>query len=264
MRRAVAFAVFAAGLVAPAVSASSPATMTWRIGDATRSAVVYPPSAPTPPGGAPLVLAFHGHGGRAAGAARQMKIQELWPQAVVVYPQGLPTATKVDPAGLAPGWQRFPGEVADRDLAFVDAMLETLRKQYTIDPARIHATGFSNGAIFAYVLWARRADMFASFASVSGALWPPTRPTEPRPLLHIGGTRDRLVKMQTQEATVNAARAINGCPGDGKSCGPICTVYASPHRAPVVTWYHRGGHIYPPFATQVIVKFFQDHPQRAG
>ena len=85
--------------------------------------------------------------------ARTMHIQTIWPEAIVVYPQGLPTPTRIDPAGKRPGWQIAVGAQGDRDLKFVDAMLAAINKRYRVDKHRIYATGFSNGGVFMYVLW---------------------------------------------------------------------------------------------------------------
>jgi hypothetical protein len=39
--------------------------------------------------------------------------------------------------------------------------------------------------------------------------------------------------------------------------------YPSPKNAPVATFIHPFGHIYPPQVTPLIVKFFQEHLRRA-
>ena len=43
-------------------SAETSQVMTWKVDGETRRAIVYPPSASSPGGKAPLVLSFHGHG----------------------------------------------------------------------------------------------------------------------------------------------------------------------------------------------------------
>ena len=74
--------------------------------------------------GAPVILAFHGHGGNMYFAARGMTFQNQWPEAIVVYPQGLPTPGIIlDGEGEKSGWQSGPGDQKDRDLAFFDAGL---------------------------------------------------------------------------------------------------------------------------------------------
>src|SRR5262245_40801632 len=63
---------------------------TWTVDGVERTALVATPRTSAPH--QPLVLVFHGHGGTSANAARTFRIHELWPEAVVIYPQGLPTA----------------------------------------------------------------------------------------------------------------------------------------------------------------------------
>ena len=55
----------------------------------------------------PVVFAFHGHGGTMRHAAATFGYHKVWPEAVVVYMQGLPTPGAItDPEGKRPGWQR--------------------------------------------------------------------------------------------------------------------------------------------------------------
>ena len=58
-------------------------------GTVREALIAIPPNAKTSP--SPLVFAFHGHGGNMANAARMYHIHTLWPEAIVVYPQGLNT-----------------------------------------------------------------------------------------------------------------------------------------------------------------------------
>src|SRR4051812_3823749 len=73
--------------------------MTWNVDGVKREAIVYSPSAKTASGKVPLVLAFHGHGDTVDNF-QDVDLQAHWPQAIVVYPQGLPSARDG-----APGWQ---------------------------------------------------------------------------------------------------------------------------------------------------------------
>src|SRR5947209_2089201 len=100
---------------------SEPERMEWTVGGVAREGLVAAPlkrtdSAP------PLVFAFHGHGGSMATAARSFRLHEEWPEAVVVYLQGLPSPGKNDPEGKKAGWQKAAGELEDRDLKFFDAV----------------------------------------------------------------------------------------------------------------------------------------------
>ena len=92
-------------------------------------------------------------------------MHELWPEAVVVYMQGLSTPGRLtDPEGKKPGWQSAAGDQGDRDLKFFDALLATLKQEYKIDERRIYSTGHSNGGGFTYLLWSARPNMFAAVA----------------------------------------------------------------------------------------------------
>jgi PAS domain S-box-containing protein len=239
-----------------------PVPMHWTIDGVDREALVFAPL-PLPAGvlGAkhPLVLAFHGHGGNMRGAALLMRLQNLWPEAIVVYPQGLPATSPVDPQGRRPGWQHEVGELGDRDLELVDAMLATLRRRYPVDDRRIYATGFSNGAAFSYLLWAARGKTFAAFAPVAGAIWPTLHLTLPRPDLAIGGESDPLVTLEMQKATLATVRALDGATAPGAPCGAGCTLYPSARNAPVEAIFHPGGHVYPLWVPARIVEFFKAH-----
>jgi polyhydroxybutyrate depolymerase len=233
--------------------------MTWTINGETREALVFAPAAPSP-GKAPLIFAFHGHGGNMRGAAEWMGFQAAWPEAVVVYPQGLPTKTKIDPRGLRPGWQREPGQNGDRDLKLVDAILATMRQKFPVDDSRIYAAGFSNGGFFSYLLWAKRSAVFAAFGVCAGLVNPDLPPAEARPVIHIAGENDRIVHFSDQKDTIQTVLRWNGCPSSGEACGNGCTRYASSKGAPVVVVVHPGGHVFPRWAGERIVKFFRAHP----
>lgn len=247
--------------LAPALAAQT--IMTWTVEGVQRQALVFAPE-PVPSTNAhalPLVFAFHGHGGTMQTASQGMHLQTLWPGAIIVYPQGLKTPSHVDPQGKTFGWQTSAGQsgLNDRDLKFFDAMLTTLKQQFTVDETRIYATGFSNGATFSYLLWAERGKVLAAFGIVAGRLDPAEHFTLARSATMIGGRNDPIVPFSIQQQTIDLARQIDNATGPGQSCGPICTLYPSTSQTPAVTRIHEGGHIYPPWAGAAIVEFFKLH-----
>jgi len=244
-------------LLAPPTRAE---VMKWTIGGVQREALVLAPSRADGSGKAPVVLAFHGHGGNMQQAANT-RMRDFWPEAVFVFLQGLPTKIYVDPEGLEPGWQQEPGQYGDRDLKFVDAVLATVRGKFAVDDRRICATGFSNGGIFVYLLWGARAKTFAAFASVAGEIFPGVLLREPKPLLQIAGQKDAVVPFAKQLRSVETAREIDSSMGKGEACGPYCTIYSSSKGAPVETYIHPGGHEWPSEASAVIVKFLKNYAQ---
>jgi polyhydroxybutyrate depolymerase len=230
----------------------------WKVGDVTREALVYlPKSANTAP--TPVIFAFHGHGGSMQNAARMFGYQTRWPEAIVVYMQGLNTPGRLtDPEGKRPGWQKSIGDQNDRDLKFFDAVLQSLREDYNVDAKRIYATGHSNGGGFTYVLWAARGEVFAAMAPCASAAAENFPFLKPKPVLHLAGAEDPLVKFEWQRFTIERLRQLNQC-GEGKPWENECTLYESKLGAPVVAYIHPGEHNFPSAAPAIIVKFFKEH-----
>lgn len=112
--------------------AEFPARRDWTIDGVKREALVHAP-ANAKEKAAPVVFGFHGHGGSMQNAARSFRLHELWPEAIVVYMQGLNTPGRLtDPEGKKPGWQSRVGDQGDRDLKFFDAVLAGLKKGYAL------------------------------------------------------------------------------------------------------------------------------------
>lgn len=260
MREWLGRAVLMAALAGVSLCAARDAraeVMKWTVAGVQREALVLAPTKPDHGANVPVVFEFHGHGGSMQQAA-QAGLQNLWPEAVVVCMQGLPTSIYVDPEGLEAGWQQEPAQYGDRDLKFFDAVLATVREKFAVDERRVYAVGFSNGAIFAYLLWGTRAKELAGFASVAGEIFPRVHLSEPRALLQIAGENDDVVPFAKQMQAVREARELDGSDGAGQSCGPYCTIYRSSRGAPVETYIHAGGHEWPAEAAEVIVKFLRE------
>lgn len=100
-----------------------PTIQTFDVDGVKRQALAYHGTSAHPP----LLLVFHGHGGSMNQAARSFDAHELWPEATVIYPDGLPTKGRTDPNGTRKGWQVRPDALGDRDLNFVDAILKSIK-----------------------------------------------------------------------------------------------------------------------------------------
>ena len=242
-----------------ASAADSLTPMEWKVDGVAREALVYAP-ATAKKAPCPVVFAFHGHGGTMRQAATRFAYHKHWPEAIVVYMQGLNTpGVLTDPEGKRSGWQKTFGDQSDRDLKFFDAVLVTLKQDYQVDAKRIYATGHSNGGGFTYLLWATRGDVFAAVAPCAAAAKPEFRGhLKPKPVLHMAGENDPLVRFAWQERTMEEVRKINGC-GDGTPWGEHCTMYPSKGGTPVVTYIHSGGHQLPDEVPPVIVRFFKQY-----
>ncbi len=209
----------------------------------------------------PVVFVFHGHGGTAKNAVRKFRIHDLWPEACVVYMQGLKTPGRLtDPEGEKNGWQHGSGEQNDRDLRFFDAVYASLENK--MDPGNVFSTGHSNGGGFTYLLWQARGEKFRAMAPSSATGGRFVRALKPKPLLHYAGRNDPLVKFAWQQATLKAIHTINGCGKEGHpwhSSGALeGTIYPSTKEAPIVTLLSDGGHKFPKEVPELIVRFFKE------
>jgi len=238
--------------------------MTWTIGGTTREALVHLSDGSGP---APVIFAFHGHGGSGIGFADRF-FEFEWPGAIVVYPQGLPTKSHEDTEGKKSGWQHSAGEInsftgiKDQDLKFFDAMLSTLENSYNADSRRIFVHGWSNGGSFVYnVLWAARGDKLAALSSAAATLGT-INGKKTLPVIHIAGTSDPVVHFSSQQKTVQAVRTLDLCSVTGTTWatgenGLLGTRYWSPIHNPVVFLQYDGGHDYPSTVSPLIVRFFK-------
>jgi polyhydroxybutyrate depolymerase len=243
---------------------------TWTVDGVEREALVYFPSAaggksePTTRGaGAPLIFAWHGHGGSMRNASR-WDYEKYWPEAIVVYPQGLPTKGMTDPQGTKAGWQQKVGDYEDRDLKFFDAMLAELKKDYPVDDKRIFSTGHSNGGKMTYLLWEARGKEFAAFAPSAAPAGITIRSYVPKPLFHIGSPEDPIVKFTWQKASIDAAIKLDACDPTSTKWEDECDWYASKSGTPVVTLIHHGGHVVPKEGPELEVKFFKKVTEGRG
>ncbi|HEY1601446.1 MAG TPA: hypothetical protein VGG64_17725 [Pirellulales bacterium] len=239
-----------------------PERVEWTVDGAAREALVAAPDTKSAEG-APVVFVFHGHFGTMKGANREFHLHEVWPEAIVVYPQGLRTPSPVDREGRGFGWQRTPGNQADRDLKFFDAMLATFHEKWTVDDSRVYATGHSNGGAFTYLLWATRPELLAAVVPCAA---PKTDITlaHPLPAMHIAGQQDRIATFATQEQMMAMARRADGCADTGQEWAKLCTLYPSKFDTPFVAYVHPGGHIVPKEAPQLIVRFCKEHVKKSA
>ncbi|MFM8930545.1 MAG: alpha/beta hydrolase family esterase [Gemmataceae bacterium] len=236
----------------------------WQVDGITRTGLVFiPPESKIKP--TPVVFVFHGHGGSSRNAMTSFGMDKAWPQAISVHLQGLNTPGRLtDPEGKKTGWQSGSGDQKDRDLRFFDVVMESLKRDFKVDTQRVYATGHSNGGGFTYLLWAERGEVLAAVGP-SAAIGPRQgKDLKPKPLFHLLGDNDPLVKPAWQEAMIVQARKVNGA-GEGKPWGKEnqATLYPAPGGNDLVVWRHQGGHKFPgKEAVAAMVQFFQEHPAK--
>lgn len=145
----------------------------------------------------PLVIAYHGGGGNAAGYQRYARLDALAEREgfAVVYPDG--TSARVPGFSRLKTWNagRCCGAALRRDVddvAFTRAVVADITQRAPIDLRRVYATGHSNGAMMSYRLAVEAPDLVAAIAPVAGAMGLPDglAPRKPVPVLHIHSVDD--------------------------------------------------------------------------
>ncbi|MFI5386918.1 MAG: alpha/beta hydrolase family esterase [Fimbriimonadales bacterium] len=238
-------------------SSMSSQVETFTVNGVARVATVVAPTSETIP--APLVFVFHGHGGNMHQAQLSFAIDKVWPEAVVVYPQGLPTKGKTDPEGKKAGWQQSARDSEGRDLAFFDVMLATIKKEHKIDPKRVYVTGHSNGGRFTYLLWAERGEAFAAVAPSASPAIGLIRKFRPLPAFVIAGEKDQLVPFRSQKFSIDAIRFLLKTDSAKAKVDGYTRLEPGPNGIELGTYIFPGPHTFPPEARSKVVEFFRRH-----
>lgn len=141
------------------------------------------------------MVAFHGAGGNAIGMQAQTGLSGLGDQRgfLVAYPQGLAQPG----AGGRTGWDasgpRDPQARGIDDGLFVSDVLTAVQARYCVDPARITAAGFSNGAGLVGYLACVLAGRIGAFAAVEAEFFQipgGCRPAHPASILDVHAVTD--------------------------------------------------------------------------
>lgn len=146
-----------------------------------RDGLLYVPAGYRPDRPAPLVLMLHGAGGDAKGALS-------------------PFRAEADAAGLlllaadsrGQTWDVIHGGYGP-DVAFLDQALAQTFSRCAVDPARIAAEGFSDGATYALSIGLTNGDLFTHLIAFSpGFMAPATQAGAPR-IFVSHGTHDQVL-----------------------------------------------------------------------
>lgn len=146
----------------------------------------------------PVVLGFHGGGGRAESFRTLSRLNEAADRHgfLVVYPEGTGRWRNILTfnAGRCCGYAM---EHEIDDVGFVRALLDELPRRYAVDARRIYATGMSNGAMLCYRLACELSERIAAIAPVAGAMAVDGPvPARPVPVLHVHGRRDTFAPFE--------------------------------------------------------------------
>jgi polyhydroxybutyrate depolymerase len=109
---------------------------------------------------------------------------------VVAYPTGVPSK-----GSSQDSWQLVDSYDPERnDIAFANALIDTLIAHWCVNPARVYSTGYSNGAFFTARLVCQLANRIAAAVMVAGVYHPAgCNPSRPVPMEAYHGTADTSI-----------------------------------------------------------------------
>ncbi|MBW2602898.1 MAG: hypothetical protein JRE28_01100 [Deltaproteobacteria bacterium] len=143
----------------------------------------------------PVVINYHGGGGRAATARIQSRMDKKADSAgfIVVYPEGTGPFGSFLLSWNAGACCGYAVENNVNDVQYSCVLLDDLARLFNIDPYRIYATGLSNGAFMSYRVACELADRIAAIAPIAGVMTVnECRPSRPVSIIHFHGTLDKF------------------------------------------------------------------------
>ena len=160
--------------------AAPPGVQTLDLG-AGRTALLFVPSAYPARRPTPLAVALHGAGGDARGGLAPLTALAEELGVLLLAPKSARSTWDVLGGGYGP------------DVELMDRALGHTFDRYAVDPARVMAAGFSDGASYALSLGITNGDLFTSVLAFSPGFVAPG-PPQGRPRLFVShGTADAVL-----------------------------------------------------------------------
>ena len=142
----------------------------------------------------PLILNLHGY---TSNAQQQQFYSNFMPIAdtanfLMVYPNGTKDGSN------QPFWNAGISSSFVNDIAFLNALIDSLDLTYNINLNRVYSTGMSNGGFMSHTLACELSNRITAIASVTGSIFTTQygsncHPTRPVPMMQIHGTLDPTV-----------------------------------------------------------------------
>jgi polyhydroxybutyrate depolymerase len=241
---------------------------------------IYQPGVPLP-----LVINIHWRGGTSHQQEHLSFMNEKadFEGFITANPQAL---------GAPATWWPAPGPNGEADLVFIREMIHYLKSQLSIDPARIFATGLSNGGAMANRLGCTLSAEIAAIAPVAGAhpQMETCEPTRPMPVIIFHGDMDSIVPYLGDGNYLPPVPAWAGAWANRNDCNPTPVTEFPSESIKKDTWdscagnatvilytVHGGRHDWPGsgfgpgpypvglspelYATDLIWEFFAAHPR---
>ncbi len=208
-------------------------------GGLERSFEVALPAGYDPERAWPLIMLFHGYGGKGSNLLDSEVL------AVASELGAILIAPDAAERGGENAWDVFNDALTNSDLAFVDDLVTCAGTTWNIDPDRVHAGGMSAGGLFTGLLIEQRSQMLASAAPFSGGLLGPmAEDFFPLPVQVLwGGDSDHAYAVDFSETNAEMLDTLG-------AAGSF-----------LVACEHDGGHSYDPSFWDFTLPFLLDHPR---
>jgi polyhydroxybutyrate depolymerase len=196
-------------------NSSAQITSSFTFDGLSRSYITYLPTNYSATKSYPLVFVLHGLTQNGSGIMNYSNFNAIAEanQFIAVYPTG---------TGFPTSWNSTIGATGVNDFGFINALCDTIEKNYSIQKFRIFSCGFSNGGFMSHML-ACQSTRFAAIAGVSGTMTDGTftacNPIKSIPVLQIHGTTDAIVN-------------YNGAAGINKSVDDVINFWIGKNACP--------------------------------
>jgi polyhydroxybutyrate depolymerase len=156
----------------------------------TRNYKVLTPKNYDPKKKYPFILSLHGFSSNGAGQAAYFPLADLAEKHGFVY---------CFPSGIGRSWNASNAccDWANKydDSAYLRGLILHAQEKFSVDKKRVYVTGLSNGGFMCYRMAYDHADLVTAivpFAGVGFKRWP-GKPKNPVSVLHVHGTKDRVI-----------------------------------------------------------------------
>ncbi len=164
------------------------------VGGIYRNYRLYVPALYNGTSARPLIINLHGY---TSNANAQQLYSNFMPIAdtanfLMVYPNGTKDGSN------QPFWNAGISSSLVNDIAFLNALIDSLDLTYNINLNRVYSTGMSNGGYMSHTLACELSNRITAIASVTGSIFTTQygsncHPTRPVPVMQIHGTSDPTV-----------------------------------------------------------------------
>jgi polyhydroxybutyrate depolymerase len=172
-----------------------------------RSYIVYTPASYNPGTPVPLVFVLHGFTQSGQSIMNVSAFNSVADTAnfIIVYPNGISNAWNT--------YANIPGASTANDIGFIEALIDTVSANYSIDQNRIYSCGFSAGGFMSHLLACKSSRCFAAIASVAGTMtdsvYNSCVPSYNLSVLQIHGTSDNIVNFNGALGNKSATEVVD-------------------------------------------------------